>query len=293
MIERLKELINKKTITFLPVCDYKFYDSINYTLKNVVKINCEEENEEIINIINNSKIEKIYLVGYNNFYRYILPRLKNKIEVCWIFIDSFSNLSDIGVRFILNSIFEFYDINLIKSIGCVSKNNEKVFKNAGYNTEYIELKIAKKNIKPSKVKSNSIGILSNDFDPKNNFYNQLAALKFVDYDVCKFMSVMKVTKEFIDFFDLNCQIKEDIDEVMSDNFVNLYINFTNTNSEFIIKSFNKGIPCIVGNSDFFDSNKYLKEHLVIKSDDDINEIASKINFVRENYKKIIEEYNKL
>lgn len=293
MIEKLKELINKENITFLPICDYKFYDSIDYTLKNVVKINCEEENEEIINIINNSKIKKIYLVGNSELYRYLLPRFKKQIEICWIFIDSFSNLSNPGVRYLMQTIFEYYDRSLVKTIGCVSKDTEKVFQNAGYNTEYIELKIAKKNIKPSKVKSNSIGILSDDFDPNNNFYNQLAALKFVDYDVCKFMSVMKATKEFIDFFDLNCQIKENIDEVMSDNFVNLYVNFTNTNKELIIKSFNKGIPCIVGNTDIFDSNKYLKEHLVIKSDDDINEIASKINFVRENYKKIIEEYNKL
>ena len=104
---------------------------------------------------------------------------------------------------------------------------------------------------------------------------------------------MKATKEFIRFFDLKCEIKENIDEVMSDNFVNLYVNFTNTNNELILNSFNKGVPCIVGNTDIFDNNKYLKEHLVIKSDDDINEIASKINFVRENYKKILEEYNKL
>lgn len=293
MIEEIKKYNNKKTITFLPFCDYKFYDSINYTLGNVIKINDEEENEEIVNLINNSKIEKIYLVGNSDWYRYILPRLKKKIEVCWIFIDSFSNLSNPGVRYVLQTIFEYYDRSLIKSIGCVSKNCEKVFKNAGYECEYIELTLPKKNIKIGKIKSKSIGILSDDFDPNNNFYNQLASIKFIDYDVCKFLSVMKATKEFIRFFDLKCEIKESIDEVMSDNFVNLYVNFTNTNNELIIKSFNKGIPCIVGNTDFFDNNKYLKENLVVKSDDDINEIASKINFVRENTVKILEEYKKL
>ena len=80
---------------------------------------------------------------------------------------------------------------------------------------------------------------------------------------------------------------------MKDNFVNLYINFTNTNHELIQKSFNLGIPCIVGNTNIFDRNKYLKEHLILKSDDDINEIVNKINFVKNNREKIIEEYNKL
>ena len=293
MIDKIKKYNNKKTITFLPVCDYKFYDSINYTLGNVIKINNEEENEEIVKLINGSKIKKIYLVGNNDIYRFILPRLKKQIEVCWIFIDSFSNLSNIGIRYTMQTIFEYYDRQLINSIGCISKDNEKVLKNAGYECEFIDLIIQNKNIRNNKIKSNSVGILSDDFDPNNNFYNQLAALRFLDYDVCKFMSVMKSTKDFIEFFDLKCEIKETIDEVISSNFVNLYVNFTNTNKELITKSFNLGIPCIVGNTDFFDNNKYLKENLVVKSDDNINEIATKINFVRENTVKILEEYKKL
>ena len=53
------------------------------------------------------------------------------------------------------------------------------------------------------------------------------------------------------------------------------------------------MPVIVGNTDFYDNNKYLKEHLVVKSDDDVNEISEKINFVKTNYKKIMEEYSKI
>ena len=65
------------------------------------------------------------------------------------------------------------------------------------------------------------------------------------------------------------------------------------NKELILKSYNYGVPVIIGNCDFYDSNKYLKEHLVVKRDDDINEIAEKIDFVRTNYKKIIEEYDSI
>ena len=61
----------------------------------------------------------------------------------------------------------------------------------------------------------------------------------------------------------------------------------------IKKSFDLGIPCIVGNTNYFDNNKYLKDNLVVKSDDDIREISKKIDFVRENREQIIEEYNKL
>ena len=104
---------------------------------------------------------------------------------------------------------------------------------------------------------------------------------------------MKATKNFIEFFKLNCKKEANIDEIMKNNFINLYINFTNTNIELIKKSFNLGIPCLVGNTTYFDNNKYLKEHLVVKSDDDINEIADKINFVKNNREKIMNEYSKL
>ena len=291
MIEELKKYSNKSSVVFLPKCDLSIYDSLEYTLNNVIKIDLEKEDSEIINNINNSKIKKIYLVGSNDIYRYILPRLKKGIEVCWIFKDLFSNLSNGGARNILQTIFEFYDRELVFSIGCVSIDTQKVLENAGYKCEYIDLELKKVNAKIKK--SNTIGILSSDFDPNNNFYNQLAALTFIDYEECKFLSVMKATIDFIKFFNLKCTIKNNIDEAIKGNFVNLYINFTNTNKELIIKSFNAGVPCLVGNTDYFNKNKYLKEHLVIKSDDDINEISDKINYVKENGKKILEEYNKL
>lgn len=291
MIEQLENYKNKQEIVLLPRFDLDLKDSLEYTLKNVIEIDKVEEDNKIIELINNSKIKKIYLVGNNDFYRFILPRLKKEITVCWIFRDSFSNLSNPGTRYYLECIFEYIDRNLIESIGCINEDTLTVLENAGYNCELINL-----NVKSKKTKykdSNSIGILSNDFDPNNNFYNQLASLTFVDYDICKFNYVMKATKNFIEFFKLNCKKETNIDEVMKDNFINLYINFTNTNIELIKKSFNLGIPCLVGNTTYFDKNKYLKEHLVVKSDDDINEIADKINFVKNNREKIMNEYSKL
>lgn len=291
MLEKIIEYQNESSIAFVSKMDFKYYDSINCTLKNAIKIDDANEDENIIKSINESKIKKIYLLGNDNIYGFILPELRNEIEICWIFDSAFSGLSNAGVRYYLNSIFEYYDRSLINSIGCINKDTMKVLENAGYKCEYIDLKLWEKNIKC--VKSNSIGILSDDFDPNNNFYNQLAALTFVDYDVCKFTSVMKATNHFYKYFNIKSKVLKCIDEVMKDNFVNLYINFTNTNKELILKSYNCGVPVIVGNTDFYDNNKYLKEHLVVKSDDDVNEIAEKINFVKSNYKKIMEEYNKI
>ena len=291
MKEKLLKYKDKNSIVILPLTDLDIVDSLENTIGNAIKLDNVDDEKDIISIINTSKIKKIYLVGNNDFYRYLLPRINKNIQACWIFKNSFSDLSNGGVRYVLNCIFEFYDRKLIDTIGCINKDNLNVFENAGYNCEYIDLDIKHKLQKYKE--SNSIGILSNDFDPNNNFYNQLASLTYVDYDYCKFNYVMKATKEFISFFNLKCIKEENIDNVLKDNFVNLYVNFTNTNNELIKKSFDLGIPCIVGNTNFFDNNNYLKEHLVVKSDDDIREISKRIDFVRNHREKIIEEYEKM
>ena len=294
MLDEIKKLKNDSSIVFIPASDMTKYDSINDTLGNVIKVDDNSFQTSVTDIINKSKIKKIYLFGCSDFYRLLLPRIKKSINVCWVYTDSFSNLSNSGIRSYLNAIFEYYDRKLIDSIGLLSKDNEIVLKNSGYNCEYIDLKIKKgKTNKNNKNHSNSIGILSNDFDPNNNFYNQLASLTFLDYDVCKFKGIMRATNNFYKYFNIKAQKLDNFDDIMKDNFVNLYINFTNTNKDLIMKSYSLGVPVIVGNTDFYDNIKYLKEKLVVKSDDDINELVEKIKFVKCNYNTIMEEYNKL
>ena len=110
MLEELMKLKEESSIVLVPKQDIKYYDSVDYTLGNAIKILDNKEDDRVTRLINESKIKKIYLVGNHEIYRFILPRLKKEIEVCWIFNDAFSSLSNIGVRYNLNTIFEYYDI---------------------------------------------------------------------------------------------------------------------------------------------------------------------------------------
>lgn len=291
MIEELKKYSKKESLVLLPVTDNDLYNSLNYTFGNIVSLDSNKDKEKALEIINTSSLKKIYLVGNHLLYSFILPQIKKHIKICWIYRSTFSALSNYNTRNILNTIFVYYDRELIKSIGCLTKDNYEVFKNAGYNCELIDLK--EKTKKTTFKKNNNIGILSNDVDPNNNIYNQLAALTFLEYNQCKLNYCMGATQHFIDYFHLKCSKEENIDKLISNNLVNLYINFTNTNELLIHKSFQKGIPCIVGNTNMFKNNDYLQKHIVMKSDDDINEIVEKIEFAKNNREKIIEEYNKV
>ncbi len=290
MIDEINKIKKGENLLIISPNDIGDRENFIYTFDRV--ITCDNSNKKkFIECLNKKDISKIYLLGLDEFYRYILPRIKKDISVCWIFKNSFSDLSNGGTRYTLHSIFEYLDRNLIDSIGCFDDDTFAVLTNAGYDTEKINI-ILKSN-KQDKDYINSIGILSNDFDPNNNFYNQLASLTFVDYDVCKFKYVMRATKNFINDFNLKCEKMNDVNDVIQGNVVNLYVNFTNTDDVLIRKSFNMGVPCIVGNSNFFNKNEYLKEHLVVKSDDDVNEIADKINFVLKNRDNILKEYRKM
>ena len=114
----------------------------------------------------------------------------------------------------------------------------------------------------------------------------------VDYSKLKLVHVMPATKEFISFFDLKEEPVENIDEAMRDNCVNLYVNFTGNNFQVILKSMDLGIPCLLGNTDLFDEYPVLKEYLIMDSDDDISEIAKRIENAKENREKIMKEYRK-
>ena len=278
---------DKSSIVLVSPFDIKYEEAINNTLKNVIVYNPNESIDNFIKSINSSKIEKIYLFGFHDDFKLFIPQIKKSIRKCWIFNNSFSSLSNFDIRFILNCIFDYYDKEFIDVIGFTHEDCKIVLENSEYKCEYINLKIEKKK---KEIKFyNSIGLLSNDYDPNNNIYNQLASLTLLKYDFCKLRCYMDVTFNFCHYFKIKYKFFDNLDDVMKKNFVNLYINYTNTDKSLIMKSFNYGVPVIVGNTDFYDNNSYLKEHLVVKSDD-INEIVEKIIFVKKNYKKIMEEY---
>lgn len=313
-IDEMKKMKNKDYIVLLPDFDYDIRESVNYSFDNVIDImskekldqelrdcfcysynydnsfivnNYSDDSETIINFVN-KHCKSLILFDYCGLYRKILPYISKKVQIKWIFRYNMAELTQGLVRLTFHMITEFYDRDIVNTIGCLDESTYKVLKNSGYSAKYITL-----DIKTSKVKnkdSDSIGILSSDREPNHNFYNQLSALKLVNYSKVKLLSFMPATDHFVDFFNIKYKKCNTLDEVMKDNFVNLYVNFTFSNIEIILKSMDKGIPCILGNTDIFDEYPDLKKFLVLNSDDDINELYQKINNVKENKNRILKEY---
>lgn len=283
---------NKNYIVLLPKNDYDIKDSVEYSFENVIYLDYETTKEDadiLIDFINN-KANQLIIFDYSEFYRLILPYIRKSKKIKWIYKNNIAQITDGNVRQTFNYIMEFYDRDIIDEIGCLDYSTYEILKNSSYKAKYIMLDVNPKTKKSKK--SDSIGLIGNDYNPNHNVYNELSALKLIDYSYVKLIKTMPATNHFIKFFDIKEKEVNTLNEVMSDNFVNLYCNFTSTNTELILKSMDMGIPCILGNTDIFDKYPKLKTYLVLQSDDDISEIANKIKNVKENNKDILQMYEK-
>ena len=289
----LDKLKNKDYIVLLPDCDNDIKDGVSYSFDNVYVIDnmlTDEQVNEIINFINETA-NSIILFDYDESYRRILPHIRKQKKVKWVIKHNVSYITQGTIRATYFNLMEFYDRNIVDVIGCLDKSTYEVLKNAGYNAKYINLDIKK--LRKSNKNSNSIGLIGDDFNPNHNTYNELSSIKLIKkYSYIKTIKHMPATEHFINFFGIKDKKVSSYIEVMKDNFVNLYCNFTSNNNELILKSMDMGIPCVLGNTDIFDKYPKLKKHLVLTSDDDISEIASKINDAKNNKDIIIKEYEK-
>ena len=291
-IADINNLKNKEYIVLLPKIDYDIKESVEYSFQNVFYIDYEPTEEEaniLIEFINKEKSQLI-LFDYAEFYRLVLPYIKKQNKIKWIIKNGFASLTNGRVRATFTNLMEFCDRDIISRIGCLDYAASKVLENSGYDSKHVILDIEEKS---SNVKnSNSIGLIGDDYNPNHNIYNELTAVTMVQYDYIKVLQQMDATKHFINFFDLKEKHVETLDEIMRDNFVNLYCNFTLTNIQYVLKSMDLGVPCLLGNTSLFDDYKTLKKYLVLTSDDDVNEIATKINDIKKNKDKILDEYKK-
>lgn len=288
----INKLKNKDYIVLLPSSDWDIKESVEYSFENVFYLDYELTDEHANTIIDfiNEKAKMLVLFDYDDIYRKILPYIRKAKKVKWIYKNNIAQMTSWGVRSTFSNIMEFYDRKIVDEIGCLDNSTYEVLKNAGYKVKHILL-----DIKRSKVKNkntNSIGLIGDDYNPNHNTYNQLSALKMIDYSYIKVVKHMDSTNHFINFFEIKEKEVNSLEDVIKDNKVNLYCNFTSNNFELVLKSIDKGIPCVLGNTDIFDKYSKLKKYLVLNSDDDINEIADKINLSIENKDIILKEYDK-
>ena len=248
-------------------CGIKFDKSITIEYQ-------ESFNDEIKEI---KTYDEAYFVDFCDEYRKILPMVPLKTTKCYsILTNEIGEYTNPGVLNIFNSVIEFYDRLIFKEILPISFELHTVLKNSGYHTSPLNYTLDANFDNKKKNNSGIVGIICDDYNPNNSFYNILTALCMTKVKKIKLISHMPATIEFINRFNLPVEFCEDINDVINNSCLNIMVNFTGNKIELLNQSFKMSTPVLIGNFDSNFINKYNKEY-VLDSDDDVNEIANKID----------------
>lgn len=241
--------------------------------------------------IRTNNFKKLIFINYFCEYNEII-RNHCDIPSYFIFTKSLASLTNYYFRQMLFSILELKGYKNIKKIGVTDEGLYHVLSKTNKDVSFLRLIPSANRSEITVDTSNTIGLLNNDYDHMASFFNELSALTFFKDKQVKVLNPSKITKRFVKLFDIpliSCKTKE---QVLTKNQVNLYINFTNSNLWLFFTSMDNQIPCILGNTNLFDEDLFLKEHLVMKSDDNIDEIEKRIKKVLRNKDEIFIQYQK-
>lgn len=276
----------KKTVVLISK-NNGYLNSVKYSFKNVIELKetlNSEERDELVKKI--EKYDRIILVDYLFVFRYLMQNMDKEFK--WILTYDISSLPLINEKLSYKALMEYYDRKLVSEIACLDNDFYELLKKAKYKVSKIDLDV---NVKFKKKKNNDVGIVGIDYNPLDNYYNELTAIKLNNQFV-NLSGRTNATKEFVKFFEMKYSFKENDLEVIKSSNIILECSFAKLNIEKVLIAMDNGVLAIVGNTSIFDKYKTLKKYLVLNSDDDVNEIALKINEAKEHSKEILEEYKK-
>ena len=288
MEKSLDIIYNKKYLVIVPTMSEELLDSFEYTFGNSLLMkNDLDEISFYTQFINQNNFQQIIFVDFQLEYLELIDKLDEKHDIKFIFTKSLASLSDTFFYDVFKNIVKLYNQEKISAIGFLDNNLYQVLKKKYKNIFYLLLDREECTSAQNK-NDKTIGILNNQEDPKHSYYNELSAIKLLDGYTAKITKPSKVNKEFLKTFDIHYKV---VKNAIKNNEINLYINFTNNNYLLFLESMDNNIPCILGNTSILDNNKKLKEYLVMKSDDDVNEIADRVKNAIKNKKEILKLYS--
>lgn len=280
----MNEKINYHEKYILIVDTKENYEKFSYSFKNILLLNIKTL-DKTIKFINKNSFKNIIFVNYIDLYSEFLGKLEGNHIVKVIYTYDLGTLSFDPYYQIFKKILKLYEDKKIDEIGFLDKYLYEAFKNKT-KCSHILLD-TKENIKVS-YHDDSVSIINDPDNRYHSFYNELSGISLAKRKV-RIKKYNKTLKSFLKLFNIENEKEK---KEYAKSLVNLYINFSNTDILKVIKIFDEGRICILGNTYLFDSNQYLKSKLVMKSDDDINEIKDKIEEAFKCKDKILSEYKK-
>lgn len=240
--------------------------------------------------------------GYKSLAE-LIYNLENSIKIKFLWHGSHSLFVNKNEEYFLDSILDLERRGIITGIGFFKESMSDFYKKKGYNSYFLKntvnsIKLNDIKIKKDKSENIKIGLYASGDRWEKNTYNQLSACAMVKNAIVDVIPNTTLSKSFCELMKINLKSKElvsslsrkELFERMFQNDVNLYVTFTECAPMVPLESLELGVPCIVGNNNHYFTNTELEKYLVVKSEDNIDEIYEKINLAINNKDEIIGLY---
>ena len=260
---------------------YLFPNSVIYTTEKM-------DHMDIRKSIKQNDFKGIILVDYLKEYSEIM-RDNPDTPIFFVYTKTLASLTDLIIREGLYEIIRGLEQQQIKKVAFTDESLYRVLQQKYSNVTNFSLTLPITN-KRVKKGNKTVGILVDETDFKSNFYNQLSALSFFKGWTVKTEKPSKRTTKFTTSFNISLKPCSNLEETMEENEINLNIAFTNTDMLPFLRSMDMQIPCLLGNTNLLDIDPFLKKMLVLDSDDNIDEIKTKMNEVLQKKEEIFKHY---
>lgn len=283
---------NISYLVCVPKSRLDYLEALDYTLSNVCVFEPTDTYvKKLIDFCVTNQIKKVILVDYMLEYENLATQLQDyNIEICDYLLVELGALTIQWHYEVFDGVLKLYKYGYIKNIITIDKNMESALK-GNFKVHHLPLDFPTVQNNDMSIKKDGIGILSNAVEPTHGFYNALSAVKLINEvtNIDKEVIVRPI-KEFKELFSVQMQYKQ-TEQILKNSEVNIYVNFTNNNYGWFFKSMDYGVPCIMGNQQIIEPSEKLYDYIIVKSDDDITEIADKIVYIKKHKQEIIELYD--
>lgn len=242
--------------------------------------------------------------GYKSLAESIYT-LDNNIKIKFLWHGSHSLFVNKNEKYFLESILDLERRKIVSGVGFLKESMAEFYNKKGYNSYFLKNtvnSIKKEDVNSSKEKYDKvkIGLYASGDRWEKNTYNQLSACAMVKNSTVDIVPNTSLSKNFAKLMNIELTSTENINSLsreslfnrMKENDVNLYVTFTECAPMVPLESMELGVPCIVGNNNHYFKNTELENYLVVKSEDNIDEIYEKINLVINNKEEIMKLYKK-
>lgn len=285
-------IYNKKYLIIISKMSENLYEAFNYTFGNTIVMDNNIDNiTRIKDFINNSNFKTLVFVDYQVENEEVINSLIKKHDIKLVYTKALGALSDEFLKYTFNNLYNLYENGTASEIAFLDKGLYETFKHKGENVKYIKLDIERNKNASKEFDKNVVGLLNDEHNPRHSFYNELSAVKLSNKFIAKLPKPCKTTKNFLKLFNIDYNVVKK-SELVNNNEINLYVNFTDNDDTVFLRSMDNNVPCIMGNTELLDNYKKLKDYLVMDSDDDIDEIKDRMNLVSKNREAILKAYEK-